>query len=315
MSAEDDKPRSRGLGRGLSALLGEGEAVDAAREMESASSASARGGAGVRIVPIELIEPNPDQPRKSFNETELAELAESIADKGLLQPLLVRPLDGASERYQIVAGERRWRAAQRARLHEAPCVIRELTDRETLEIAIVENVQRADLNAVEEARALRHLVETFGHTQEDVARAVGKSRAHVANTLRLLALPDAVLDRLAAGDISAGHARAVATAPDPAALVEEIIARGLSVRAAETLARTSSGRSERKGGAKPPASAAGSGGAGKDADTRALEADLAARLGLEVEIAHSGERGAVTVKFASLEQLDEICRRLSHSTH
>jgi ParB family chromosome partitioning protein len=183
-------------------------------------------------------------------------------------------------------------------------VVRELTDRETLEIAIVENVQRADLNAVEEARALRQLVETFGHTQEDVARAVGKSRAHVANTLRLLALPDRVLERLAAGDISAGHARAVATAPDPAALVDEIIHKGLSVRAAEALARGATGRTERKGGSTPPAEQ-------KDADTRALEADLAERLGLEVEIVHAGERGEVRVRFASLEQLDEICRRLS----
>jgi len=304
MSGDDDKPRSRGLGRGLSALLGEGEAVDAAREMEGASDLESRAAGGVRTIPIELIEPNPDQPRKIFNEAELSELAESIAEKGLIQPLLVRPLPGAAERYQIVAGERRWRAAQKARLHEAPCVVRELTDRETLEIAIVENVQRADLNAVEEARALRQLVENFGHTQEDVARAVGKSRAHVANTLRLLALPDRVLDRLAAGEISAGHARAVATAPDPAALVDEIVSKGLSVRAAEALARGASDRTERKGGAKPPAPQ-------KDADTRALEADLAGRLGLDVEIVNAGERGEVRIRYASLEQLDEICRRLS----
>lgn len=304
MSGDDDKPRSRGLGRGLSALLGEGDAVDAAREMDGAQSAASRGGSTVRIIPIELIEPNPDQPRKTFNEAELAELSESIAEKGLLQPLLVRPLDGRTERYQIVAGERRWRAAQRARLHEAPCVVRELTDRETLEIAIVENVQRSDLNAVEEAQALRHLVETFGHTQEDVARAVGKSRAHVANMLRLLGLPPAVLDRLAAGEISAGHARAVATAPDPAALVDEIVAKGLSVRATESLARKTAGRMERKGAASAPSLE-------KDADTRALEADLAARLGLEVEIAHAGERGEVRIRYASLEQLDEVCRRLS----
>ncbi len=304
MSGDDDKPRSRGLGRGLSALLGEGEAVDAAREMESAADSVSRTLSGVRTIPIELIEPNPDQPRKTFNEAELSELAESIAEKGLIQPLLVRPMPGATERYQIVAGERRWRAAQKARLHEAPCVVRELTDRETLEIAIVENVQRSDLNAVEEARALRQLVETFGHTQEDVARALGKSRAHVANTLRLLALPNKVLDRLAAGEISAGHARAVATVPDPVGLVDEIVAKGLSVRAAEALARKSAGRSERKGGAQPPRSE-------KDADTRALEADLAARLGLDVEIVHSGERGEVRVRFGTLEQLDEICRRLS----
>ena len=309
MSGEDEKPRSRGLGRGLSALLGEGDAVDAARDMEGAEGSASRGSSVVRIIPIELIEPNPDQPRKTFNEAELAELAESIAEKGLLQPLLVRPMEGRTERYQIVAGERRWRAAQRARLHEAPCVVRELTDRETLEIAIVENVQRSDLNAVEEARAFRQLVETFGHTQEDVARAVGKSRAHVANTLRLLALPSVVLDRLAAGEISAGHARAVATAPDPAALVDEIVSKGLSVRAAESLARKTAGRSERKGGPTPPPPLE------KDADTRALEADLAARLGLEVEILHRGERGELRIQYASLEQLDEVCRRLSQDAH
>lgn len=300
MSGDEDKPRSRGLGRGLSALLGEGEAVDAVREAESADT---RGGAGVKLIPVEFLEPNPDQPRKRFDEAELAELAESIADKGLLQPLLVRPLPGPDERYQIVAGERRWRAAQRARLHEAPCIVRELTDRETLEIAIVENVQRSDLNPVDEARALKQLVDSFGHTQEDVARAVGKSRAHVANMLRLLALPAGVLLRLEAGELSAGHARAVAAAPDPGALAERIVSEGLSVRAAEKLARDASGRPERKRAAGAPET--------KDADTRALEADLVARLGLDVEIRHSGEGGEVRVRYASLEQLDEVCRRLS----
>ncbi|MFP4519360.1 MAG: ParB/RepB/Spo0J family partition protein [Oceanicaulis sp.] len=302
MSGEDDKPRSRGLGRGLSALLGEGEAVDAARESESAGM---RSSAGVKLVPVEFLEPNPDQPRKRFNEADLDELAESIADKGLLQPLLVRPLPGPDERYQIVAGERRWRAAQRARLHEVPAIVRELTDRETLEIAIVENVQRSDLNPVDEARALKQLVESFGHTQEDVARAVGKSRAHVANMLRLLALPKGVLEKLETGQLSAGHARAVATAPDPDALAERIVKDGLSVRAAEKLARDAAGRPEQKRRRSAPEP--------KDADTRALEADLAARLGLDVEIRHAGERGEIRVKYASLEQLDEVCRRLSHS--
>ena len=300
MSGEDEKPRSRGLGRGLSALLGEGEAVDAVRESEGPA---ARSGPGVKLIPVEFLSPNPDQPRKTFNEDELAELAESIADKGLLQPLLVRPLPGPDERYQIVAGERRWRAAQRARLHEAPCIVRELTDRETLEIAIVENVQRSDLNPVDEARALKQLVESFGHTQEDVARAVGKSRAHVANMLRLLALPKGVLAKLETGRLSAGHARAVANAPDPDALAERIVEEGLSVRAAEKLARDASGRPEQKRSRAAPET--------KDADTRALEADLAARLGLDVEIRHAGERGEVRVRYASLEQLDEVCRRLS----
>jgi ParB family chromosome partitioning protein len=229
MSNSDEKPRTRGLGRGLSALLGEGEAVEAAREYEEAASGAPV--TGLRTIAVELLEPNPDQPRKQFTENELAELAESIAEKGLLQPILVRPLPGHTGRYQIVAGERRWRASQRARLHELPCIVRELTDRETLEIAIVENVQRADLNAVEEARALRQLIETFGHTQEEVARALGKSRAHVANTLRLLVLSKGVLQRLEAGEITAGHARAIQTAPDPDALAAQIVKEGLSVRA------------------------------------------------------------------------------------
>lgn len=302
MSSQDDRPRTRGLGRGLSALLGEGEAVEAAREYEAAASAGAVSG--LRSLSIELLEPNPDQPRKTFTEAELAELAESIAEKGLLQPILVRPLQGPTERYQIVAGERRWRAAQRARLHEAPCIIRELTDRETLEIAIVENVQRADLNAVEEARALRQLIETFGHTQEEVARALGKSRAHVANTLRLLALSKGVLNRLEAGEITAGHARAIQTAPDPDSLADEIVRQGLSVRAAEGLARAALGRTEVRADATRRAKP-------KDPDTRALEADLSSRLGLVVEIAHSGERGELRVKFETLDQLDDVCRRLT----
>jgi len=306
MSADERKP-SRGLGRGLSALLGEGEEADAIRADAASASRPATSGAGVHTIPIELIEPNPDQPRKVFTESDLAELTDSISEKGLLQPLLVRPLPGETERYQIVAGERRWRAAQRARLHEAPCLVRELTDRETLEIAIVENVQRADLNPVEEARAFRQLVETFGHTQDEVARAVGKSRAHVANTLRLLALPKSVLSRLEEGALSAGHARAIATAPDPDALADQIIAQGLSVRAAEALARQASG----SGAAK----SAGSSGQAvpKDADTRALEADLSQRLGLAVEIKSQGEKGEVRVRFSTLEQLDDLCRRLTQA--
>ncbi|PWE18348.1 chromosome partitioning protein ParB [Marinicauda salina] len=299
MSA-DEPQRTRGLGRGLAALLGEGEEAEGLR----GEAADAGGGRGVREIPIELIERNPDQPRQAFDEDALSELADSIAEKGLLQPLLVRPAPGAEERYQIVAGERRWRAAQKARLHAAPCLVRELTDRETLEIAIVENVQRTDLNAVEEARAFRQLIENFGHTQEEVARAVGKSRVHVANTLRLLALPDPVLDRLARREISAGHARAVASAPDPAALADEIVEKGLSVRAAEALARKS-GAPERKGRSRAPS------GGGKDADTRALEADLSERLGLEVDLSHTGEAGELRIRYSTLEQLDDLCRRLT----
>jgi ParB family chromosome partitioning protein len=308
MSA-DEYQRSRGLGRGLSALLGEGEEADAEMYEAPARNASSGSTTGIRTIPVELIEPNPDQPRKVFTETELDELAESIADKGLLQPILVRPAPGKPDRYQIVAGERRWRAAQRARLHELPCAIRELTDRETLEIAIVENVQRSDLNAVEEARALKQLVETFGHTQDDVAKAVGKSRSHVANMLRLLVLPKSVLEHLEAGDISAGHARAIATAPDPDGLCARIISEGLSVRAAEALARETSDRPT-KSKSKPENQS-------KDADTRALENDLSHRLGLDVEIDHKtgSEKGTVTIRYGSLDQLDEICRRLSQGAN
>lgn len=297
--------RPRGLGRGLSALLGEGEEAEALREGEAVSGKPA---SGALMVALDLISANPSQPRKRFGEEELASLAASIGERGVLQPVLLRPAPGKAGHYQIVAGERRWRAAQRARLHEIPAIVREFTDRETLEIAIVENVQRSDLNAVEEARAYRQLIESFGHTQEDVARAVGKSRAHVANTLRLLALPESVLNHLEAGTLTAGHARAIATSQDPAALAEKIIADGLPVRAAEALAR-STGAPERKsrdgGGRKLQ----------KDADTRALEADLAERLGLEVEILHRGEAGEVRVRYSTLEQLDDLCRRLSsHSS-
>ena len=306
MSADDRKP-SRGLGRGLSALLGEGEEAEAIRADSANAPRSSANRNGVQTLPIELIEPNPDQPRKVFTESDLAELSESIATKGLLQPILVRPIRGETERYQIVAGERRWRAAQRAQLHEVPCLVRELTDRETLEIAIVENVQRADLNPVEEARAFRQLVETFGHTQEEVAKAVGKSRAHVANTLRLLAMPKSVLAYLEEGAITAGHARAIATAPNPEALAEQIVRDGLSVRAAEALARNASGASapERKASSGAPQT--------KDADTRALESDLSSRLGLAVEIKAKGEQGELRVKFSNLEQLDDVCRRLSQT--
>ncbi|MCC5996804.1 MAG: ParB/RepB/Spo0J family partition protein [Oceanicaulis sp.] len=308
MSGAEDRPRSRGLGRGLSALLGEGEEADALRA-EGAEASGGRSGAGPRTLPVAVLSPNPNQPRKRFDESELDALAVSISGQGLLQPILVRPAPGDAGRYQIVAGERRWRAAQRAGLHDVPVVIRELTDRETLEIAIVENVQRADLNAVEEARALAQLVERFGHTQEDVARAIGKSRAHVANMLRLLSLPAGVLSMLESGALTAGHARAVAASADPEALARQIVDQGLSVRAAEQLARSAAGKAdEARTGPAPERKSARS-----DPDTRALEADLSERLGLTVTIRHDGESGEVRIAFSSLEQLDEVCRRLTSS--
>lgn len=297
MSPSDKNKR---LGRGLSALLGETETETYAPAETGMTGSDPRGR--VNLLPIELIQPNPDQPRKTMTEAELDALAESIADKGIVQPILVRPVT-SGDGYQIVAGERRWRAAQRARLHEIPALVRELTDRETLEIGIVENVQRADLNPVEEAQAYKQLIERFGHTQDDVAKAVSKSRSHIANMIRLLSLPEAIQAHLAAGRLSAGHARAIATSPNAEILAENIIARGLSVREAERLAKSGA---DSRPAAKPAVS-----GASKDADTRALEADVAGRLGLAVDIRHGAKGGEIRVSYQTLEQLDDVCRRLS----
>lgn len=305
MTASD---KNRRLGRGLSALLGEseGESFDAA----PAAADAPPSRDGVRMLPIELIRPNPDQPRKAMLESELEALAASIAEKGIVQPILVRPAKGPDEGYEIVAGERRWRAAQRARLHEVPALIRELSDQETLEIGIVENVQRADLNPVEEAQAYRQLIDRYGHTQEDVARAVSKSRSHVANMVRLLSLPATVLTLLADGQISAGHARAIASAPNAAEIAQLIVKNGLTVRDAERMARTASERPAPD--AKPrPVTASPD----KDADTRSLEADIAARLGLDVDIRHGASGGEIRVRYTTLEQLDDVCRRLSSAEH
>ncbi|MAK65231.1 MAG: chromosome partitioning protein ParB [Maricaulis sp.] len=299
--------KNRRLGRGLSALLGESETEGYSAPPAEAGEARPKSRDGVRTLPIELIRPNPDQPRKTMTEAELQALSDSIAEKGIVQPILVRPV--GEDAYEIVAGERRWRAAQKARLHEVPALIRELTDRETLEIGIVENVQRADLNPVEEAQAYKQLIERFGHTQEDVAQAVSKSRSHVANMVRLLALPETVLTYLANGQISAGHARAIANAPGPAALAVLIVEQGLSVREAEKLARDAqAGGVETKSAGKPASSG------DKDADTRALEADIASRLGLNVDIRHGAKGGEIRVQYKTLEQLDDVCRRLSGQT-
>jgi ParB family chromosome partitioning protein len=283
----------RGLGRGLSALLG--EADDAAA---SDASRSVEGG----DLPIELIGRNPDQPRRDFAEDELEELAASIRERGVLQPILVRPAPGEDGRYQIVAGERRWRAAQRAGLRQIPAVVRELDDLKTLEIAIIENVQRVDLNAIEEAFGYRDLIDRFGRTQEEIARIVGKSRSHVANAVRLLGLPDSVQVELRAGRLSAGHARALAAAPDPAALAKQVLEQGLNVREAEALARRAQAPARPAPSAKTPT---------KDADTRALEEDLSDALGLGVEIVDRDGAGEMRIRYGSLEQLDDLCRRLT----
>jgi ParB family transcriptional regulator, chromosome partitioning protein len=288
----------RGLGRGLSALLGEEDVRPA-----EAPSPAAPAGASVREIPIEFLQRNPDQPRWVFPEAQLEELAASIRDKGILQPILVRPL--AEGRYEIVAGERRWRAAQRAGLAAVPVLVRELSDMQVLEIGVIENVQRADLSPIEEATAYKQLMDRFGRTQDSVAEAVGKSRSHVANTLRLLSLPEGVRAHLLEGRISAGHARAIATAPNAEALAEEIVAKGLSVRAAESLGRTAPG--------KPPKAAGKGKRRSKDVDTLALENDLADVLGLEVSIDDRDGAGALTIQYETLEQLDDLCRRLTRA--
>jgi ParB family chromosome partitioning protein len=283
----------------LSALLGEqvGEAVPV-----DGSAAPA----GVRMVPIESLKPNPDQPRKTFDQAELTELAESIRDKGVLQPILVRPHPKEDGVWQIIAGERRWRASQLARLTQAPIIVREMDDVAVFEVAIIENVQRADLNPLEEADAYRMLMERFGRTQDAVAGVVGKSRSHVANTLRLLQLPEEVLWYVRNGKMSAGHARALITAPNPAALAEQIVNEGLNVRQAEALARRAAegpkpGKAKARGGAT-----AGEGGA----DIAALEQDLTDALGLQVQLVDRNGKGELTLRYGTLEQLDDLCRRL-----
>ncbi|MYH56528.1 MAG: ParB/RepB/Spo0J family partition protein [Boseongicola sp. SB0675_bin_26] len=292
----------RGLAprRGISALMADLEAKP--------GSGPGALRAGETTVGIDRISPNPGQPRRAFAEAALDELAASIREKGIIQPLVLRKDPRDPDRYEIVAGERRWRAAQRAQLHEVPAIVRDLDDAEVLEIAIVENIQRADLNALEEAAGYRQLMERFGHTQEALARALGKSRSHVANLLRLLALPQAVQELVLSGDLSAGHARALVTAADPEGLARRIVAKGLSVRQAEALAQAGrdGGRPRPRGGRRRE----------KDADTRAAERDLAAALGMKVSIDHAadGETGSVTLRYGSLEQFDELCRRLLVTT-
>jgi ParB family chromosome partitioning protein len=259
-----------------------------------------------QIVGIDRIEPNPDQPRRAFSPEALEELAASLRTRGVIQPLIVRPHPEKTDRFQIVAGERRWRAAQLAQLHELPVIIRPLSDTEVLEVAIIENIQRADLNAMEEASAYRQLMDRFGHTQEKLAEALSKSRSHIANLLRLLTLPPEVQDWVRQGKLTAGHARALITAEDSVALARIVLARGLSVRDTEALARKSTGKQgggTGKTSRKPQA---------KDADTRAIEQDLSAHLGMRVEIDHAGlDGGRLTVTYRSLEQLDDLCQMLS----
>lgn len=289
--------RQRGLGRGLSALLGE-------QANEAVAVDGANAPTGVRVVPIESLKPNPDQPRKTFEQADLDELAASIRDKGVLQPILVRSHPGEDGVWQIIAGERRWRSAQQARLTEVPVIIREMDDVEVYEVAIIENVQRADLNPLEEAEALKMLMDRFGRTQDQVAGVVGKSRSHVANTLRLLQLPDRVLNYLRHGKLSAGHARALINTPDPGDLADIAYMDELSVRQTEALARRAiEGPKAKKA---KPAKDLGEG----SADVAALEQDLADALGLKVQLADKGGKGELILRYGTLEQLDDLCRRL-----
>jgi ParB family chromosome partitioning protein len=288
----------RGLGMGLSALLGEAARTPAPEGQQAES----RGG--VREIELSRIRRNPNQPRMQFDEEALEELAQSIRERGVLQPILLRP-DGDS--YQIVAGERRWRAAQRAQLHAIPAIVRDIDESTTAELALIENIQRADLNPLEEAEGYKQLIKRHGHTQDGVSQIVHKSRSHVANLLRLLNLPESVRQSLLKGDISMGHARAVATAPDPEAITREVILKGLSVRQAEELAkRRKPGIADAiaRGSARKEARAT-------DADREALERQLGDMLGLKVQVSHKGQGGAVTLHYSSLDQLDMICQRLS----
>lgn len=276
------------------------------QDAEAPVASDAPVPAGVRRVPIESLKPNPDQPRKTFRQEDLEELTASIRDKGVLQPILVRTHPGEDGVWQIIAGERRWRASQAARLTEVPIVVHEMDDVEVFEVAIVENVQRADLNPLEEAEAYRVLMERFGRTQDAVAGVVGKSRSHVANTMRLLQLPERVLFYVREGKLSAGHARALINTPDPGQLADIAFVDGLSVRETEALARRA------VEGPKPAkARSASSSSAGEGtADVVALQQDLADALGLKVQLADKGGKGELTIRYGSLEQLDDLCRRL-----
>ena len=285
-------PKKR-LGRGLAALIGD----DIADELPTAAEGPATNG--LREVPIELVRSNNLNPRKSFNEQELEDLARSISEKGILQPVVVRPV-GEGATYQIVAGERRWRAAQRAGLHTIPVLVRELSDKEVLEIAIIENVQRADLNPVEEAMGYQQLIDSFDYTQQQLAESIGKSRSHIANTLRLMTLPKTVLDQLQQGSLTAGHARALIATDDPAGLAQKIVALGLSVRQAEALARNKAEASD-----NPPAEPKG------QSDLRAIERALSETLGLRVSLQlGAGEKGKLVINFKTLEQFEELCAKL-----
>ena len=287
---EDAQGRRRGLGRGLSALLGD-DAEDYARLDQLRAS---------KVVAIEQLRPNSRQPRRRFDEVELETLVESVQEVGMLQPILVRRTGEGEDSFEIVAGERRWRAAQRAQLHQVPVIIKDLDDAQSLKIALVENIQREDLNAMEEAAGYNRLIEEYGLTQEALSLAVGRSRSHIANTVRLLALPNSIQTLVEEGFLSAGHARALLGADNAEKLAKHAVSKQLSVRAVEALVKEQLPTKEDKGRAT-----------GKDANTLALEHDLSSALGLHVDISHKGDTGgSVRINYKTLEQLDEVCRRL-----
>lgn len=285
----DRPPR---LGRGLAALIGDMATLEGARVTESG---------GIKRLPVEFIIANRSNPRRTFNEDQLEELTNSIREKGVMQPLLVRPSEDPNI-FELIAGERRWRAAQKAGLHDVPVIVREVGDKEALELAIIENVQRADLNPLEEAMGYGQLMEQFDYTQQDLAQVIGKSRSHVANTLRLLRLPEDVREMVASGTLTAGHARTLITVEDPAALARQIVSSGLSVREAEALSQQ---REAAKGKNNPQARAE------RDSDTVALERRLSDALGLSVSLAHSERGGKLEIRYKTLEQLDGICVKLT----
>jgi ParB family chromosome partitioning protein len=291
----EDSSRSR-LGRGLAALIGE---VDAETSVDRPR--------GQRRLPTASLQPNPRNPRRTFSNVELDELVASLRERGIIQPIIARPVKGGADLYEIIAGERRWRAAQRAGLHEVPVVIIEASDAEALQLAIIENVQRADLNALEEAEGCRALMEQFGNSQDDIAKIIGKSRSHVANTLRLLKLPETIKSYIHSGKLSAGAARMLIGQPDAERLAEEIVARGLNVRQVENIAREAS-----QSGGKAAKRAARRR-AGKDANLVALEKRVSDALGLAVSIDEGKRGGALTIRYRNLDQLDDVLRRLEKS--
>ncbi|KIC27858.1 ParB/RepB/Spo0J family partition protein [Leisingera sp. ANG-M6] len=294
----DKKTKPRGLGRGLSALMADVNPAPVSTQAEAPRNAEI-------LVPIENVIANPNQPRRQFLQEDLDDLTASIKEKGVLQPLIVRPRPGG--KYEIVAGERRWRASQAAQLHEVPVLIRDYSDLEMMEVAIIENIQRSDLNAMEEAQSYKQLMEKFGHTQEKMAEALGKSRSHIANLVRLLHLPEDVQILVQERKLSAGHARALITSDHASELAAKIVKGGLSVRATEALVKKDAAGIQAAGAKKPRKAPE------KDADTRALEGDLSAVLKMKVSIDHKpgGEAGAVTISYESLDQLDELCNLLS----